>query len=241
MESAADTDPHPPPPAVRSADYGAVAAVYPLLTWLLTGGGALRTQRRLLRHVCAGDRVLHAGCGPGPFNADLARTGAVVTYVDIAPEMVARARAQVQAVGGPQLPHRFIAGDVTCLPDGPLPERALYDVVIAAFFLNTFSWQDSRRVLAGLCDLVAPGGTLCIADECRSDSPLLARMLDLGRSPTLWMYRLFTGQPVHELYDYDPELEALGWEVVDRERDARDYLQATAWRRRAAGPAVKVR
>lgn len=170
--------------------------------------------------------MLDAGCGPGPFNADLARCGAVVTFMDLSPAMVRRAQTRVEAALGPSHAHRFQVGDVfTHAPPQP------YDVVIAAFFLNTFSWQDSQRVLAHLCGLVAPGGTLCIADEGRSPRPWVAAMLDLVRPPTLSIYRLFTGQPVHGLYDYDPVLLALGWTIERRERDSRDYLVATAWRR----------
>ncbi|MCK6503191.1 class I SAM-dependent methyltransferase [Myxococcota bacterium] len=216
-----------PPPPVHSADYGPLAPVYLLLTALLTGGGALRTQRRLLAHIRPGDRVLQVGCGPGDFNVDLARSGAVVTYVDIAPAMVARARRRVEAAIGPDHPHRFLAADLTRLP----PDER-YDVVIAAFFLNTFGWRDCLVVLDHLCARVAPGGLLCIADETRSRNAALAWMLDKSRPVVLWIYGLFTGQPVHGLYDYDPELVARGWEVVDRQRDARDYLEATAWRRR---------
>ena len=231
MDSGAESPPAGPGAVdasapVRSADYGPLAAVYPLLTWLLTGGGALRTQRHLLRHVRPGDRVLHAGCGPGAFNVDLARSGAEITYVDIAPAMIARARARVEAAVGTAHAHQFIAADLTRLPPAPP-----YDVVIAAYFLNTFAWPEACRVLALLCDQVAPGGTLCIADECRSQNALLAWILDAGRRPTLGFYRLFTQQPIHPLYDYDPERAARGWQILDRARDRRDYRQASAWQR----------
>lgn len=214
-------------PPVRSADYSRLAPVYTLVTRMLTGLGAERTQRRLLQHIAPGDRVLDAGCGPGPFNAELAQAGAEVTFLDYSPAMVARARRRVEAACGTAEPHHFVTGDVMAhAPDQP------YDVVIAAFFLNTFAWEDSRLVLAHLCDLVAEDGTLCIADEGRSEHRLTAALLDLVRKPTLRLYGFFTGQPAHDLYDYDPVLQDQGWQIHDRSRDRRDYLVATAWRRR---------
>ena len=61
------------PATVTSADYEAMAPWYEAVTRAVSLGGNARAQRRLLDHVRATDRVLHAGCGSVRFNEELAR------------------------------------------------------------------------------------------------------------------------------------------------------------------------
>lgn len=70
-----------------------------------------------------GVRVLDAGCGPGRHTVELARRGAIVTALDIAPRFVALATDALAAEG--------LDADVRCADLRVLDDRATYDVVIS--------------------------------------------------------------------------------------------------------------
>jgi SAM-dependent methyltransferase len=62
-----------------------------------TPAGKLRWVRRvkmLSSHLCPGMNVLELGCGIGLFTAELAKTGADVTGIDISPDLLEIARAE---------------------------------------------------------------------------------------------------------------------------------------------------
>ena len=211
------------PATVTSADYEAMAPWYEAVTRAVSLGGNARAQRRLLDHVRATDRVLHAGCGSVRFNEELARACESVTAVDISPAMVELARRRLLRAG---LDDRveLVCADVTAYEaDGP------FDVVFANFFLNTFAWEDCRRVLTHLTGLVRPGGLLCIADEAEPRSRLLARPQGLMRRLVMRAHHVWARHPLHGVYDYAPVLAELGFEVVEQRLDACQYIASTVY------------
>jgi SAM-dependent methyltransferase len=107
--------------AFESAGWSERAATYGALMARAT----VHATETLLDGIAAGDRVLDVGAGLGDLAAAAARRGAIVTGVDLAPEMVRAARRR-----HPEL--TFVEGDAEALPfaDGE------FDAVVAAFVVN---------------------------------------------------------------------------------------------------------
>lgn len=76
--------------------------------------------------IRAGERLLDVACGTGNLAIPAARAGARVTGVDLAPKLVAQARARAAAEG---LAARFDEGDAEDLPY----EDASFDTVVTMF------------------------------------------------------------------------------------------------------------
>lgn len=76
--------------------------------------------------IQAGERVLDAACGAGPFALRAAQIGADVVGIDIAPNLIAQARESARAAGQSI---RFDEGDVESLPYGD----ASFDTVVSQF------------------------------------------------------------------------------------------------------------
>lgn len=102
-----------------------------------------------------GDRVLDVACGTGNVAIPLARRGAMVTGVDIAPNLLVQARGRAAAEG---LAIQFDEGDAEQLPyaDGA------FDVV-ASMFGAMFAPRP-ERVAAEFGRVLKPGGLLAMAN-----------------------------------------------------------------------------
>jgi len=93
-------------------------------------------------------RALEIGCGIGVLTAELARRVDDLLAVDVSAAAVDRARERVPGV-------RFEVADVADgLPDGP------FDLIVLSEVGYYFSRPTLTRVLTGLRDRLAPGGTL---------------------------------------------------------------------------------
>lgn len=104
-------------------------------------------------------RILEVGSGPGHLALKLARTvpGTRVTGIDIAPDMVERARARASREGaGSRV--EFRAGDAALLPFAD----ASFDVVLSTFSLH--HWSDQAAGLAEIHRVLAPGGVAWLYD-----------------------------------------------------------------------------
>jgi SAM-dependent methyltransferase len=105
--------------------------------------------------IPAGSRVLDIACGTGNVAIPAARNGAIVTGVDIAPNLLAQARERAVAEG---LTITFDEGDAEQLP---YPD-ASFDVV-ATMFGAMFAPRP-ELVAAELARVLKPGGLLAMAN-----------------------------------------------------------------------------
>ena len=105
--------------------------------------------------VSAGMRVLDVACGTGQAAIPLARAGAEVTGVDIAPGWLAQAREQAAAEN---LPARFDEGDAEDLPYAD----ASFDLVVS--LIGAMFAPRPERVAAELTRVCRPGGRIVMAN-----------------------------------------------------------------------------
>lgn len=112
---------------------------------------AYRDLPEIVRGCARGVRALDFGCGAGRSTRFLGGLGFRVTGVDIAPEMLERAR------------HADPGGDYRLVPDGEVSglEAAAYDLVLSVFtFDNVPTLERKVALLAGLRERLAPGGRI---------------------------------------------------------------------------------
>ena len=116
-----------------------------------------------------GARVLDAGCGTGAMAEELARRGAEVVGVDIAPNLIDIATRRVD----PGLAGRitFCAGDMTD------PALGRFDHVVAMDSLIYYRGPDIGRVLDGLSGRCAGGIVFTVAPR----TPFLMAFWGMGK------------------------------------------------------------
>src|SRR5215472_15417919 len=102
-----------------------------------------------------GMKVLDVGCGTGNQSIPAARAGAIVTGVDIAPNLLVQAEARAKDEG---LIIRFLEGDAEALPvdDGE------FDVVMS-MFAAMFAPQP-KVAAAEMMRVCRPGGLIAMAN-----------------------------------------------------------------------------
>jgi magnesium-protoporphyrin O-methyltransferase len=117
-----------------------------------------------------GWRVLDAGCGTGAMSIELARRGADVVAVDLAPEIIRFARETAPADRGPGS-IRFVAGDMLARDHGR------FDAVVAMDSLIHYRMEDCVAALGRLCARTSRRVVFTFAPS----TPALAAMHMAGR------------------------------------------------------------
>ena len=107
------------------------------------------------RSHLAGARVLDVGCGGGLLAEALARKGAAVTAIDLAPAMIATARLHA-AESGLDIDYR--QQDAAVLADTP---AGRFDIVCCMEMLEHVA--DPQAFVAVLARLVRPGGAVFVS------------------------------------------------------------------------------
>jgi len=128
-----------------SGDFGRIARGYEL--------GAAQFITRL--GLEPGERVLDVGTGTGNLAIPAARTGAVVTGVDIAPNLLTQAKARAAAES---LLARFDVGDAEALPY--VDDE--FDTVVSMF--GAMFAARPERAASELLRVVRPGGRIVMAN-----------------------------------------------------------------------------
>jgi SAM-dependent methyltransferase len=132
----------------RAIDWGTTSADY--ATFRPGPPDDLYTRLQALGIGLPGQRILDLGTGTGPVARALARQGAVVSGVDIAPEQIKQAR-RLSSEAGLQI--KF---EVSPAEAPPFPEQS-FDVATAN---QCFLYFDKPRTLAKLRRLLVSGGRL---------------------------------------------------------------------------------
>jgi demethylmenaquinone methyltransferase/2-methoxy-6-polyprenyl-1,4-benzoquinol methylase len=169
----------------------------------------------------AGD-VLELACGTGVWTQHLARFATTVTAVDAAPEMLARARARVDAGSV-----RFIEADLFAWRS----DRR-YDAVFFGFWLSHVPEERFDSFWSFVDDCLHPGGRVFFCDDnYRAEAELIE-----GHNSQVVQRRIADGTPFRiikvpfEVMELEGRLRALGWDITvsGRSTGARAVDQATA-------------
>ncbi|MGH8137322.1 MAG: bifunctional 2-polyprenyl-6-hydroxyphenol methylase/3-demethylubiquinol 3-O-methyltransferase UbiG [Steroidobacteraceae bacterium] len=120
----------------------------------------LRVRFVAERAVLAGARVLDVGCGGGLLCESLARAGAQVTGIDLAPGMIDVARLHAAEQG------LDISYSLVSAQDTSVARTGAFDVVTCMEMLEHV--PDPARMTATLATLVRPGGAVFVSTINRS-------------------------------------------------------------------------
>ena len=142
-----------------AGDFGVVAKT-------ISGSAELFVKRL---EIVPGIAALDVGCGTGNVAIPMARRGATVTGVDIAPNLLAQARERATAEG---LDVRFDEGDAEQLPyaDGS------FDVVVSMF--GAMFAPRPEMVVSEVARVLKPGGSLAMANW--NPASFSGRMFQVG-------------------------------------------------------------
>lgn len=116
-----------------------------------------------------GARILDAGCGPGMMTAELAKRGAMVTGVDISPQLIGIAQSRLDPAHAGRV--QFVAGDMLASDLGH------FDFVLAMDSLIYYGPKDIRSALARLAAR-SPQVVYTVAPK----TPLLMAMWYAGKA-----------------------------------------------------------
>ena len=159
-------------------------------------------SRYLLSAVVRGERVLDVGCGAGEFSAELARAGARVVGVDVAPTALERAQTK-----HPDLDFRLVE------LDRPLPLKDnSFEVVWAGEVIEHIA--DTARWLSELRRVLAPGGRLLLTTPDHGRVRLAIRGVEHFSDPLGDHLHLYTRRSLRRL------LEEFGFAEVQVEAAA---------------------
>lgn len=113
-----------------------------------------------LQNIAEGAHMLDLGCGAGVdaiLAAMLVGPGGSVVGVDVVPEMIARAEANLKRAGVDNLNFQIIGGEAL-----PFPAET-FDVVMSNGVINLI--PDKERSLTEIRRVLKPGGHLLVADQ----------------------------------------------------------------------------
>lgn len=162
-----------------------------------------KTLDRTRKHLSAGDKVLEVGCGTGTTALLLAPSVKQITASDISSRMIeiAKEKAAAQKVEN-------VRFDRATLFEEDL-EKGSFDVVMGFNFLHLL--EDISGAVRRVHELLRPGGlfiskTVCLAEQSRLWSVLLAVMQPLGLAPYVQCLK------VAELEDI---ITSAGFEIIE--------------------------
>ncbi len=129
----------------------------------------------------SGTRLLECGCGTGTFTRQLARSGALITAVDISPDLLKTARRNCSHTN-----ITFVEANLEC------PEGLAHHGFDAMRGISVLHHLDLRKALVGLKSLLKPGGRWAFSEPNILNpinkyvifSPDQARRRRFGTSPS---------------------------------------------------------
>jgi SAM-dependent methyltransferase len=130
---------------------------------VLTLGRLRRVHQAIAeRYAQSESRILEIGCGTGSLAAMMARKGAHVIGVDASQAMLDQAKRRIE---GEQLGDRveFVQIDASLI--GERFDPGSFDLIVSTLVFSELPPDEQEFVLQACAGLLAPGGTILLADE----------------------------------------------------------------------------
>lgn len=196
--------------------YKLVGPAYDALSKAYSGDAIHRCKLAMLRADTLGpeSNVLFAGAGLGKDAIHAATLGAHVTVVDISPTMLSRLEKNVAKHPQAQdLKVDTFLGDIL-----KFENFGHYDVVVANFFLNVFDREKMTILLQHLSRHCKRGGAMIIGDfKPGQGNAFKQSFRNLYWYAAASAFFLAAGNAIHQIYDYAPMLEKLGFEIAEQQ------------------------
>jgi ubiquinone/menaquinone biosynthesis C-methylase UbiE len=176
---------------------------------LLTLGRLGSLQKQIVDHlVHEGIRVLEIGCGTGGLTLAMAKAGALVTAIDIAPAMLAEVERRVQQAG---LTDKVKLRLMDAASVGDRFEEGSFDLVVSSLSFSEMTPETRVYVLKACLPLLAPGGKLAILDEVVPEGLIARWAYTAVRLPLRLLTWLLTRTTTHPMKNFTLSLSQAGY------------------------------
>lgn len=190
-----------------ASHYGLVSGIYDILGRFWTRGNIRKSKLWQIQFMKPGDYVLFAGSGTSEEVVYASKSGVNAVIIDLSEKMLSIARSKLAAEGIHDVV--FIRGDIC-----DHFSTSQYDVIVANYFLDVFDPSTMKEVLHHLKALLKFEGCLLIAGFTPVKGSKFNRWLaEIHHGIPLFVFHLLAGNALHQIYDYKPSLEELGFEV----------------------------
>ncbi len=215
--------------SVSSSGFDCLARSYRGMEWLLAGNKLQKCRIQFLPEISAARKVLLLGEGHGRFLRELIRrnSNAQITCLDSSARMLAVTRRALLHCGFNPDAVQFVHANVLerSLPSGP------FDAVATHFFLDCFTPEQHKQIVAEIASNIAPGGAWLLADFRQPE-----RGFERWRATIILklMYAFFRGVtklPARNLTDPDPYLQQSGFVLINRRLSEWGLLHTDLWRK----------
>ena len=205
----------------NNGSYDPVAPYYDLLQRLVFSNSLLRAQEATLHQILPADHIVVAGGGSGMVLESITRlhpSGLTITYIDVSPRMIAKARQR--NCGNNKV--QFIAA--------PVQEVALsndYDIVITPFLFDNFSGEMADAVFQHLHTALRPGGNWLHTDFSTDTGIAHRALLKLMYA----FFRVTCGIDANDLPDMDVRFKIRNYSLVEDHRFMKGFVTAKTYRK----------
>jgi ubiquinone/menaquinone biosynthesis C-methylase UbiE len=187
---------------------------------LLTLGRIEQVRLDVAARVRRGDQVMDLGCGSGALAVMLAKKGAVVTGIDVAPQMLSLAAQRVREEG---LEDRVALKELGAVELDTAFASDGFDAVVSTLVFSELSDDEIVYTLSECWRILRPGGLLLLADEVLPGSPLGQIATLLFRLPFAIAAFVLTQNTTHRVAGLEDRISGAGFRIVD----AKSYLMGT--------------
>lgn len=204
-----------------AANYNNSAWFYDGLSRLVYGRALVNAQVYLLKYIPANSNVLIVGGGTGWILEELTRihpTGLTITYVEIAPNMMALSKKRDK--GGNAVIFINDAIERVALPAG-------FDVTLTPFLFDNFREETLQKVFAGINALLKPNG-LWLNCDFQLTGKWWQRML---LKSMFIFFRLVCGIEATRLPGIWKCFDDGGYRIIEEKMFFGEFVKATVYRR----------
>ncbi|HEU4634716.1 MAG TPA: class I SAM-dependent methyltransferase [Edaphobacter sp.] len=206
------------------ANFDLIARPYRTLEYLTLGRKLEQTRLHFLPRLATSRRALVLGDGDGRFLAKLLATNAAVeaTAIDTSAAMLKLLRRRCNLFS-----NRLKTLQMDALAYTP-PDDGHYDLVVSHFFLDCFTEEQLKRLIANVRPSLR-GRSLWLVSDFRIPQGSLHLPAYAFVRSLYFAFRLLTGLSITHLPDHASCLAQAGFECIDRKMFFSGILTTELW------------